>query len=602
MKKILVSVASEDLSSKDIDLIYKKNKEADKTDIKVSFVGNTTLDVISRNVIASALCRGISISEYVAPYGQYQQEALNPQSGLYAAKPSVIFFQLSLRELSPDIYYQYSSLSSAEHKAEAARIIDECKQWVQMVSKSTKSMIMVANFAMPARKAYGIADTKSEAGESAFYAHLNTMLSTAFKKDPRVVIYDLAGAVNRFGSERACDDTFYYLSKIEWSDDFMRFMAADIARYIQVIKGCAMKCLVVDLDNTLWDGIVGEDGPQGVLIGQGNPQAEAFRAFQYAIKSLKARGILLAICSKNNMADVEELFKLRASEMPLSLDDFSAIMVDWEPKAVNIAKIAGQLNIGLDSIVFIDDNPAECELMREAQPDVMTIQLSDDPVEYAPLIYSLPCFERLTITAEDATKSIQYKQQRKREEEKSAITDINEYLHSLGTSVRVYKPNTDQLARVHQLFIKTNQFNVTTKRYDIGDIEIFYKDNNCILHVVEAEDKFGNLGIIGTYLVKIENKEAVIDSFIISCRALGRGIEAAAMGVLKKCIVHGAWGIDKIKAEYVPTKKNMPCKTFFDEHGFEVVMKLDDGTVEYECTDVKGSITETPWIEVIRKT
>jgi FkbH-like protein len=284
--------------------------------------------------------------------------------------------------------------------------------------------------------------------------------------------------------------------------------------------------------------------------------------------------------------------------MPLSLEDFSAIRVNWDPKVNNIREIANELNIGIDSIVFIDDSPTECLIMKEVHSQVMTIQLPGDPVGYADLLYSLSCFERGIITSEDSEKTEKYKQQQKRDEHKKQVTDITTYLSSLETKVTVYRPEKDQLIRVQQLVTKTNQFNLTTKRYDIGQIESLYYNQSYVLHVIDAMDKFGNLGTIGVYIVKINNADAYVDNFIISCRALGRGIETAAMNSMKKALIRNYPSVDIIKASYIPTKKNVPCKRFYDEQGFITISENNEGIIDYECKNIKNTLIEIPWITV----
>ncbi|MFC1809128.1 HAD-IIIC family phosphatase, partial [Candidatus Omnitrophota bacterium] len=444
-----------------------------------------------------------------------------------------------------------------------------------------------------ARMSIGIADSKDSFSEREFYNRLNMELMKRNKDDARVCIFDLDAIAAHYGKARMQDPKYYYLAKMEWTDGMLKNISAELTKYLIALKGSMRKCLVLDLDNTLWGGVVGEDGPMGIKIGVGAPEGEAFLDFQYAIKSLKHRGIILALCSKNNFTDIEEVFSKR-TEMPLSLDDFSAIEVNWEHKHLNIQRIAESLNIGIDSMVFVDDNPVECELVKKMLPEVITLQLPEDSSEYRHFLMEQLYFEKIFITKDDKVKGEQYSQQRKRDGLKSEVQDLESFLNSLETEVIIKKPNKGELPRVHQLFSKTNQFNLTTIRYSISEIEEFYGRNDVDLKIVQAKDKFGDMGTIGVYLIIRKNGEAVIDSFIMSCRALGREIETAVMNVIKRSVENL-----KITAKYVPTKKNKPCEGFFEKQGFDVVGKSEDGVVEYVCKDFQDTIKPTPWIRVV---
>ena len=287
-----------------------------------------------------------------------------------------------------------------------------------------------------------------------------------------------------------------FMAKLAWSEAALPGIAELLSRYLVQLVLPPKKCLVLDLDNTLWGGVLGEEGPDGIRIAEGDPVGEAFRAFQLAIKGVQGRGLLLAACSKNNRADVEEAFRLRP-EMPLGLEDFAAVRINWEPKHANIRDIAAELNIGTDSLVFVDDNPAECELVRQMLPEVTTVQLPRDPSSYAGLLLDMPELERLAIVAEDRRKTEQYREQAERDASRQAVAgDMQSYLESLGTVVTHWAATRAELTRVHQLFAKTNQFNLTTKRYKPGEVETFIASPDWHLEVVKAEDRFGDLGII----------------------------------------------------------------------------------------------------------
>jgi len=332
--------------------------------------------------------------------------------------------------------------------------------------------------------------------------------------------------------------------------------------------------------------VVGEEGVNGIKIGAGDPAGEAYQEFQHAIKTLKERGIILALCSKNNKEDVLEVFS-RREDMPLCLDDFLVLEVNWDNKHENIKNIANKLHISTDSMVFIDDNPAECDLVRKMLPEVHTIQLPDDPAEYADLLRKLNLFEKSSITEEDRNKTQLYKQNAKRVKIKDAAANLEEYLESLGTIISIKKADHENIDRIHQLFSKTNQFNLTTIRYDQGNIIKFINDNSINISIVSARDNYGSMGIIGLYLVKTIEKKAVIDSFIMSCRAIGRGIETAIMNKIKKeYLIKGT--LDKLEAQFIPTRKNTPARNYLSEQGFTRI-HVNNNCEEMYCLDRKDT-------------
>ena len=320
--------------------------------------------------------------------------------------------------------------------------------------------------------------------------------------------------------------------------------------------------------------------------------------FQWNLRALKDQGVVLAIYSKNNLADVEELFTVR-SDMPLQLSDFVAIEVNWDPKPDNLRKIASSLNIGLDSIVFIDDSPFECELIRATLPEVTTIQLPEDPAAYPRLIRETRCFDRLSVTDSDAAKTEQYPQNRQRHKLQHSVSDLTTYLQTLETRLVIRPTLPKDLSRVHQLFSKTNQFNLTTIRYPLGEIEGILGDNTRSLCVVEAGDRFGDLGLIGTYLLKLGDRHATLGSFLMSCRAMGRGIETAMMNDVKAQL--RCQDISTVEARFVPTAKNKPIEDFCERQGFELVARDEQGDKHYRLDVETFQPADCHWIEVVTR-
>lgn len=595
--QILQEVNYDNLTSSDVHLIDKQVERICKSpEIKIAYLGNYTIEPLPVYVNALAALENITIGKYIGGYSQYFQEVLQPSSELKKYEPDVIYLALSIRQLYPELYNGFLGLSVGTIKDRFNQIISHLSDWVNIALKNTSATIILSNFLRPDYNSAGIADIHQEYGESEFYFELNLELLRLFRNELRVHVFDLDRLSSRFGKDRVHNPKMYYLAKMEWHERFLPVIAGEIIRYLKAIRNTAKKCLVLDLDNTLWGGIVGEDGPLGIKVGQSDPVSEAYLQFQHKILSIKNRGVILAICSKNNLEDVLEVFEKR-SEMPLKKSDFSVMEINWNTKDKNIRQIAAKLNISTDSIVFIDDNPAECSLVNQMLPEVQTILLPRDPVVYLRLLDQLNGFEKLQILQDDLQKTTQYLQNQKREEAKIQIGDLKTYLESLSTEICILEATEDDLPRVYQLFTKTNQFNLTTIRYSTAEIEQFIKNTNYVLTIISAKDKFGTLGVISVYLLQLSHQGIELHSFIMSCRAMGRGIETAIINQIKRQYLIGQKNL-QLLSTYIPTAKNKPVENFFEDQGFDLVMKDATGKKEYILSTDNAKLIDCSWIKI----
>ncbi len=587
----------EEINSLDIDIITKQVKKINQaSSVKIAYVGNYTIEPLPAYVCALSAMENMIVGEYVGDYNQYFQELLDTNSGLVQYKPDIIYLALSIRQLFPEVYYQFSSLPIEIRKANLNNIISHISDWVKIALNSTSATILLSNFVRPNFNTAGIADIHQEYSEAEFYFELNLELLRLFRNESRVHVFDIDRLASYFGKSQAYDSKMYYLAKMEWKEKFIPIISKEIIRYIKAIKNITKKCLVLDLDNTLWGGIVGEDGVSNLKIGYGDAIGEAFLEFQHKIKTIKDRGIILGICSKNNLEDALEVFDKRP-EMPLKKNDFSVMEINWNPKHENLKQIANTLNIGTDSIVFIDDNPAECSLVSQMMPEVKTILLPPNPADYPKIIDKIDDFEKLHIIQDDIQKSTQYLQNQQRENAKNKIGDLKTYLESLETVITIRQATTDDLPRIHQLFTKTNQFNLTTIRYSIGDIEQFLQDTSYNLTVISAKDKFGELGNIALYLLKFTGNNIEIDSFIMSCRAMGRGIENSVMNYIKTKYLSDK-NHTRIIAKYIPTQKNKPVEDLLEKQGFSLLRKDPNGNKNYILSSDDMDLIDCSWIQV----
>ncbi len=336
--------------------------------------------------------------------------------------------------------------------------------------------------------------------------------------------------------------------------------------------GLTKKCLVLDLDNTCWGGVIGDDGLGGIRLGQGDAEGEAFVAFQQYAKALKQRGVLLAVCSKNEERIAREVFE-KHTEMVLRMDDIACFVANWNDKAANLREIARRLNIGLNSLVFVDDNPAERALVRQLAPEVAVPEVPDDPASFIEAIEPYCYFQTLAIAQEDLQRAEYYRSNARREEALSGSANVEEYLRSLAMTARIGPVTAMSLERTAQLINKSNQFNLTTRRRSAAEVSALAADPQWLTRTVSLTDRFGDNGLIGVLLAKIEGDDLVIDTWLMSCRVLKRGVETLLNNNL--CRWAAARGLKRICGEYLPTSKNDLVREHYAGLGY--TKTCDDG-------------------------
>jgi len=538
-------------------------------DVRVAFAGNVVFEPLPEHLLVHLAAEGIAASTYSVPFGQLLQELLDPASELRRFDPVFLHLHYEVDELLQDVFDRRAFETAEHRRAALAEIVDFVVPTVHAALKSTAATILLSNFILPSSFSLGLADFRTEYGEQEFFSDLNTTISRALREDPRVQIVDVCTLAADHGRRRARDPRLYYTSKIAWSDSFFGPLADRLSRHIQVSLGRIRKCLVVDFDNTLWHGVLGEEGPLGVKIGVGDPAGEAHLALQRFLVSLKRRGILLAACSKNNPGDVAEMFDLRP-DMPLKRDDFATMEIGWKSKDEGLRRIAENLGIGTESLVFLDDNPAEIALIERMLPEVQCVLVPEDSGRLAICLDSVHGLDRTFITAEDLTKDRQYKDAAARHASRAEFVDLRDYLHSLCTSITITSADGELLARAHQLMLKTNQFNASGRRYSLAELEEFALTPGNQILMVHARDRFGDLGWIGVSVLRESTDGAYhIENWVLSCRALGRGIEIAVLTHIEQ-IVFGKRDCHVLTADYRATKKNAQVATFFSAQGFEM--------------------------------
>jgi FkbH-like protein len=368
-------------------------------------------------------------------------------------------------------------------------------------------------------------------------------------------------------------------------------MARRYAGYIAPLKGLTRKCVVVDLDNTLWGGVVGEDGPRGIHLGDTAPGVE-YQDFQRYLAALSARGVLLAVNSKNNPEDALEVIRSHEG-MVLREAAFSAVRVNWRPKPENMVSIAEELSLGLDALVFLDDSPEERALMRDSLPQVLTPEMPTDPALYRQTVEALPQLQSLVVTETDLTRVEQYRARRQREQARDGATSVEEFLHSLEITLQIAPADDSTLARVHQLFQRTNQFNLTTRRHGLEQLTAWARDPGWRLYTVRSRDRFGDHGLVAVALVRLDPATWVIDSFVMSCRVISYGVETALLATV--CEAATSAGAGTVIGEFVETRKNLPARDFYARHGFAADGSAD-GVTRWTLALPGGAVQRPAWV------
>jgi len=398
-----------------------------------------------------------------------------------------------------------------------------------------------------------------------------------------IKIIDIGEFYHGFSAEQLVDWKYYFLSQMPINPKLVPQFITWFSRQLDVLAMKRKKCIVLDLDNTLWFGILGEDGADGIKMGEDYP-GNVYRFFQAYLLELSRIGIILAVCSKNNEADVFNVLE-NHPDMLLRKDSFSAYRINWNNKADNIKEIAQELNIGLDSMVFIDDNPAERELIKQALPGVCVPEFPVHPYLYPIFIKQLTddYFSAYTLTQEDLVKSRQYTENAERAKYKSQFADMDAYLRSLEIKLTVEKLDDFNKARFAQMTQKTNQFNLTTRRYTEAEIQSF-ADNGGLVYGLRVKDKFGDNGLTGLMIVSLKKQTAYIDTLLLSCRVLGKEIEY----VFVKYILNKLKeiGIQKVNASYIKTTKNGQVEKFYESIGFT------EKRISQDCTDYELTFQE----------
>jgi FkbH-like protein len=560
-----------------IDKLAAAYRGAAKRKVKIALVGTVTLELWTPAIRAICFSWGIETEIYVGQFQQYTQEILDPDSGLARFRPDLVLIAADWRSLSlpPE--------SDDPAAAIAAKLVQFQPLW-QHCRQNLGANVIQCNFEVPEIDPLGNLSATVPGGRANILRQINLELTRQ-----GVSILDIDQIAGLHGKQRWHDEVLWQAAKQYPATEAIPLLARHAASLIRASLGLTSKCLVLDLDNTLWGGIIGEDGINGIRLG-GGPAGESFVAFQKYVLALKRRGVILAVCSKNNEQDAKAPFQDHP-EMVLKLEDIALFAANWQAKDENLRHIANSLNIGLDSLVFIDDNPVERNLIRSQIPEIEVIELPQDPAGYATALHRSLCFEAWTLTDDDRRRAASYQQNAKRSEQLAAAGNVEDYLAGLEMQVELRPFDEANLARIVQLINKTNQFNLTTRRITEAECLGLINRADCYTQFMRLKDRFGDNGITGILIAFVEGNTLRIDNWLISCRVLGRRVEdamlaaALSFGASRKC----EFGV----GEYIPTAKNGQVSGIFEKYGFE---KFGEQT--FRCRIENHQVAAPAWMKI----
>lgn len=534
--------------------------------LRIALLASHTVDHLVPAIRVAGLQRGLALKVHVAPYGMYRQALLMDDAELASFAPQLIVLALDARDAPLQLPLEASPESVA---AAVTTRVDELRLLWRCARERYAAQVVQQTIVPADPPIFGSFEALVPASPWALIDRLNTAIRRAAGEDG-VLLLDLAWEAARgsYGDGLA-EPLRWHQAKQLVSPNLAPLYGDQLARIAAASVGLSRKCLVLDLDNTLWGGVVGDDGIDGLHLGQGSPSGEAFLAFQHYTALLARRGIILAVCSKNDQNIAEAAFK--HPEMVLKRSDIAAFVANWEDKANNLRRIASMLNIGLDSLVFVDDNPAERDIVRRELPQVAVPELPEDVADYPARIAAAGYFEAVSFTSDDATRGRNYALNAERKVAMTQATDMQGYLRDLQMVLYATRIGDAELARSTQLINKTNQFNLTTRRYSEAEVErIARRGPRAVALAIRLADKYGDNGLISVVLARPDtafaDDELLIDSWLMSCRVLGRQIEEAVLDVL----VHAARaaGYRTLIGEYRPSGRNGMVAEHYPQLGF----------------------------------
>ncbi len=551
--------------------------------VRLGVVHTYTSELLDPWLQFSAALNGLSLDIYHAPYGVTFQEA-EAGSGLRRHEPDITLLLLRPEDLHPALQSPLARLDSSARDKVEVKLIEALSALVGRFRAALEGQIVVSLLPEPRGPGLGLYDGIAENSELHWWSAVKRSLATTLRDSfSGVSLLDMEQLLLRVGRQQFFDTRLWYNSVFPFTPDGALAVSGAVCDIAASLHLTRAKVIALDADNTLWGGVIGEDGMNGIALGPDYP-GRAFVDFQKRILSLQQRGFILALCSKNNPDDLGEVLDNHPHQW-LKREHFAAERVNWLPKPENLKSLAEELNLGLDAFIFVDDSDHECAAVRHALPEVEVVQVPARAVEIPTCLDSVARLQITSLTREDLQKTAMYAQERQRRSQLEELTSggasMEDYLGSLNMRMTVGLDDESLLPRLSQLTQKTNQFNLTTRRYSEADMAQKIADAATSVYHFSLEDNFGDSGVVGLAIVEQDGEErAHLDSFLMSCRVIGRRAEQGFL----RCIIERlrAGGVRELTAEYIPTRKNVLVETFLPDNAFEAtggegyLTRLDD--------------------------
>jgi FkbH-like protein len=539
---------------------------ANLKDVRIAVLGGTTTNEFADLLELLLLQSGFRPAIRQSEYGRFYEDAVLEPETIADFMPDLVYIHTCSANIQ-----RFPPVSCTE--AEFPRFVEAEMSRFRAIWHSLENavgcQIIQNNFELPAIAILGNLDAVCPGGATRFVNELNRQFALEAAANPRLTLQDLSSISARVGLNQWFDPERWFSYKIANTVEGSYAIASSLAAMVRAMYGRTRKVLVLDLDNTLWGGVIGDDGPDKIVLGRETPLAEAYTAFQEYCLSLRERGILLAVCSKND----EEIAKqgFAHPDSVLKLEHFSAFKANWEPKHENILAIAEELNLGVDSFVFVDDNPAERAIVEAQIPGIVVPDVGSEVTRYASIIESNRFFEQLSLGKEDLVRAKLYEENAQRANLEQKFANYGEYLDSLEMTAEIETFNSTYMERITQLTNKSNQFNLTTRRYTLAEIESTAADGNHICLYGKLTDRFGDNGLISVVLGSIDGRKLHLDLWLMSCRVLKRDMEIAMLDALVECSKKRR--IAELAGYYLPTTKNGIVADHYRKLGFSLVSK-----------------------------
>jgi FkbH-like protein len=565
---------------------------------RVAILRSITVEPLIPMLRAASLVLGaVNIEVETGSFNTYAQDIVDPESFIYRFEPHAVILAIQARDLAPELWSEYADLNKEQENEAVERVLRNFRNWIGILRARSSASVLVHNMEQPAVPRSGLLDSVTERSQCAAIRRISDGIRQIASTYAGVYPFDYDALVARYGRREWHDEGKWLTVRFPIAANHAVHLAEEWARYLLPIFGRTAKVLVTDLDNTLWSGVIGEDGFNGIRMDAQYPGA-LHRNLQRSMLDLYRRGILLAIASKNNAPDALDVLE-RHPDMLLRPHHFAAIRCNWLDKAQNLRSIAEELNVGLDSLVFLDDNPIERDLVRRQLPEVTVVNLPEHPAAYVHALQEVPLLQRLSISTEDQQRPLYYAAQRQRQELQENSTSIGDFYRELKQEVLIDIATPQTVSRVAQLTQKTNQFNLTTRRYSDADIDSLLKTPGVCVYEVRVRDRFGDNGLVGVCITRQKGTVSEIDTLLLSCRVIGRTIETAILSfVMQQCTLAG---VRRMEGWYIPTKKNVPAKNFYSKHRFELAGE-ENGKILWAVDLHRVSVECPSWISLTSKT